>query len=113
MNYISNLTEKFILLENELIFLLSLFNKVENQIILNSFFEGNDLMEGDDTFGILLLLLSMLKLLIIVWFQRLRVLLKTYLLISLIDYFSIKIDTIIYLIKILIFTLTNIFLISD
>ena len=112
MNYISNLTG-FILLENEFISLLSLFTEVENQIILNSSFEGNDLMEGDDIFCILLLLLSMLKLLIIVWFQRLRVLLKTYLLIYLIDYFSIKIDTIIYLIKILIFTLTNVFLISD
>ena len=111
MNYILN-TLKPIPLKDKFFKILSKLNTLENEIISKSFFVKSTLIE-DIIFIILLILLSILKSLCMVYCKRLTILLKTYLLISLIDYFSIKIDTIIYVIKILTFTLTNIFLISD
>lgn len=111
MNYILN-TLKPIPLKDKFFKILSKLNTLENEIISKSFFVKSTLIE-DIIFIIVLILLSILKSLCMVYCKRLTILLKTYLLISLIDYFSIKIDTIIYVIKILTFTLTNIFLISD
>jgi len=111
MNYILN-TLKPIPLKDKFFKILSKLNTLENEIISKSFFVKSTLIE-DIIFIIVLILLCILKSLCMVYCKRLTILLKTYLLISLIDYFSIKIDTIIYVIKILTFTLTNIFLISD